>query len=119
MRPRRLQRCGARQRGRPHSGRGVPGAGELSKKLITEAKQTDARAWLGEVSSVVLQQSLRDAEAAYKNCGSMHIVDLVPRRVWRRGPRGAYTLVSDDGTNPDGITCGQRPPADATASTVT
>ncbi|MCX4700118.1 RNA-guided endonuclease TnpB family protein [Streptomyces sp. NBC_01373] len=49
------------------AGDAFPAAGELSKKLITEAKQTDARAWLGEVSSVVLQQSLRDAEAAYKN----------------------------------------------------
>ncbi|MBT2416011.1 transposase [Streptomyces sp. ISL-12] len=44
-----------------------PSAGELSKKLITQAKQTPARSWLGEVSAVVLQQSLRDAETAYKN----------------------------------------------------
>lgn len=44
-----------------------PKAGELSKKLITQAKQTVERSWLGEVSSVVLQQSLRDAETAYKN----------------------------------------------------
>ncbi|MEU9781405.1 RNA-guided endonuclease TnpB family protein [Streptomyces phaeochromogenes] len=44
-----------------------PAAGELSKQLITEAKQTTERPWLGEVSSVVLQQSLRDAEAAYRN----------------------------------------------------
>ncbi|MGP4042993.1 RNA-guided endonuclease InsQ/TnpB family protein [Streptomyces sp. 2A115] len=49
------------------AGQAFPTAGELSRKLITEAKQTDARAWLGEVSAVVLQQSLRDAEAAYKN----------------------------------------------------
>ncbi|WP_405640943.1 RNA-guided endonuclease InsQ/TnpB family protein [Streptomyces sp. NBC_00019] len=49
------------------AGQAFPAAGVLSRKLITEAKQTDARAWLGEVSSVVLQQSLRDAEAAYKN----------------------------------------------------
>ncbi|KAB1986370.1 RNA-guided endonuclease InsQ/TnpB family protein [Streptomyces triticiradicis] len=44
-----------------------PAAGELSRKLITEAKRTKERCWLGEVSSVVLQQSLRDAEAAYRN----------------------------------------------------
>ena len=49
------------------AGLAFPKAGELSRKLITEAKQTDARSWLGEVSAVVLQQSLRDAEAAYKN----------------------------------------------------
>ncbi|MFD0034175.1 helix-turn-helix domain-containing protein [Streptomyces sp. NPDC055059] len=44
-----------------------PRAGELSRRLITEAKKTPQRAWLGEVSSVVLQQSLRDAESAYSN----------------------------------------------------
>ncbi|MFE2062362.1 RNA-guided endonuclease InsQ/TnpB family protein [Streptomyces sp. NPDC059467] len=44
-----------------------PTAGELSRKLITAAKQTKERCWLGEVSAVVLQQALRDAEAAYRN----------------------------------------------------
>ncbi|MFD6819195.1 RNA-guided endonuclease InsQ/TnpB family protein [Streptomyces sp. NPDC060085] len=43
-----------------------PTAGELSRRLITEAKQTVERSWLGEVSAVVLQQSLRDVEAAYR-----------------------------------------------------
>ncbi|SHI07800.1 RNA-guided endonuclease InsQ/TnpB family protein [Streptomyces sp. 3214.6] len=52
----------ARRAGRP-----FPKAGELSTRLITEAKRTVERSWLGEVSAVVLQQSLRDAEAAYKN----------------------------------------------------
>jgi len=41
-------------------------SGELSKRL-TASKKTPERAWLGEVSSVVLQQSLRDLDAAYKN----------------------------------------------------
>jgi putative transposase len=49
------------------AGRPFPKAGEVSKKLITQAKQTVERSWLGEVSCVVLQQSLRDAEAAYRN----------------------------------------------------
>ncbi|WP_328743905.1 transposase [Streptomyces sp. NBC_00285] len=44
-----------------------PRAAELSKRLITEAKQTVERSWLGEVSAVVLQQSLRDVESAYRN----------------------------------------------------
>ncbi|MFI8091420.1 RNA-guided endonuclease InsQ/TnpB family protein [Streptomyces sp. NPDC086080] len=39
---------------------------ELSKRL-TAAKQTPERAWLGEVSAVILQQSLRDLDAAYRN----------------------------------------------------
>ncbi|AVH60238.1 RNA-guided endonuclease InsQ/TnpB family protein [Streptomyces dengpaensis] len=49
------------------AGEPFPTAGVLSQKLITQAKQTPERSWLGEVSAVVLQQSLRDAEAAYKN----------------------------------------------------
>ncbi|MGD3109909.1 RNA-guided endonuclease InsQ/TnpB family protein [Streptomyces sp. YGL11-2] len=41
--------------------------GDLSKLLITEAKKTQERAWLGDVSAVVLQQSLRDLDVAYRN----------------------------------------------------
>ncbi|MCR8576528.1 RNA-guided endonuclease InsQ/TnpB family protein [Streptomyces sp. Isolate_219] len=44
-----------------------PKIGDLSKRVITEAKKTEARAWLGEVSVVVLQQSLRDLDTAYSN----------------------------------------------------
>ncbi|WP_369275555.1 RNA-guided endonuclease InsQ/TnpB family protein [Streptomyces sp. R11] len=44
-----------------------PKTGDLSKTLITEAKNTSERAWLGEVSVVVLQQSLRDLDTAYRN----------------------------------------------------
>ncbi|MFI7608255.1 RNA-guided endonuclease InsQ/TnpB family protein [Micromonospora sp. NPDC049366] len=40
---------------------------ELSKRIITQAKGTPERAWLGEVSSVVLQQALADLNAAYRN----------------------------------------------------
>ncbi|KAK1186463.1 RNA-guided endonuclease TnpB family protein [Streptomyces sp. NBS 14/10] len=49
--------------------RGLPRltATKLSKQVVTEAKKTPERAWLGEVSVVVLQQSLRDLEAAYSN----------------------------------------------------
>ncbi|NLU67152.1 RNA-guided endonuclease TnpB family protein [Streptomyces sp. HNM0574] len=39
---------------------------ELSKRL-TAAKKTPERAWLAGVSSVVLQQSLRDLDTAYRN----------------------------------------------------
>ncbi|WP_249358078.1 transposase [Nocardia cyriacigeorgica] len=44
----------------------LPKDGELSKAL-TAAKATPERAWLGEVSSVVLQQALADANTAYRN----------------------------------------------------
>ena len=40
--------------------------GELSARL-TAAKATRERAWLGEVSAVVLQQALADLNAAYRN----------------------------------------------------
>jgi putative transposase len=40
--------------------------GELSRRL-TLAKQTPERAWLNEVSAVVLQQSLADLNRAYRN----------------------------------------------------
>ncbi|WP_405552575.1 transposase [Streptomyces canus] len=56
----------ARERARA-AGEAFPKIGDLSKLLITEAKRTEERAWLGEVSAVVLQQSLRDADTAYRN----------------------------------------------------
>ncbi|MFI7011353.1 RNA-guided endonuclease InsQ/TnpB family protein [Streptomyces sp. NPDC050145] len=40
--------------------------GELSKRL-TVSKKTPERGWLAKVSSVVLQQSLRDLDTAYKD----------------------------------------------------
>ncbi|MFE7216795.1 RNA-guided endonuclease InsQ/TnpB family protein, partial [Streptomyces sp. NPDC057611] len=40
---------------------------ELSRLRITEAKRSEERAWLADVSAVVLQQSLRDLDTAYKN----------------------------------------------------
>ncbi|MFD7292246.1 RNA-guided endonuclease InsQ/TnpB family protein [Streptomyces sp. NPDC059897] len=46
-------------------GRKAPSMAELSATLITQAKRTPDRAWLGRVSAVVLQQSLRDLGAAY------------------------------------------------------
>ncbi|MFE5407025.1 RNA-guided endonuclease InsQ/TnpB family protein [Streptomyces sp. NPDC056580] len=52
----------ARSQGLP-----FPKTGALSKQLITQAKNTPERIWLGEVSAVVLQQSLRDLDAAYRN----------------------------------------------------
>ena len=41
--------------------------GDLSKRVITGAKATPERAWLCEVSSVVLQQALADLTVAYRN----------------------------------------------------
>jgi IS605 OrfB family transposase len=44
-----------------------PTTAALSKTLITEAKRTPERAWLTEVSAVVLRQALADADRAYQN----------------------------------------------------
>ena len=40
---------------------------KISSLVITQAKKTEERKWLSEVSSVVLQQSLRDLETAWSN----------------------------------------------------
>ncbi|MGX4693353.1 RNA-guided endonuclease InsQ/TnpB family protein [Streptomyces sp. JNUCC 63] len=56
----------ARERARA-AGEAFPTAAVLSKTLLTEAEKSRERHWLGEVSAVVLQQALRDAEAAYRN----------------------------------------------------
>ena len=39
----------------------------ISSLVITQAKKTEERAWLGFVSAVVLQQSLRDLQTAWGN----------------------------------------------------
>ncbi|MCC5670438.1 transposase [Nostoc sp. CHAB 5784] len=44
----------------------LPGYNKLSA-MLTQAKKTEARIWLSEVSSVPLQQSLRHLDTAYKN----------------------------------------------------
>ena len=44
-----------------------PKSAELQKLVITQAKQTEEREWLGEVSSTALQQSVADLETAFKN----------------------------------------------------
>ncbi|WP_433309220.1 RNA-guided endonuclease InsQ/TnpB family protein [Micromonospora sp. CA-269861] len=49
------------------AGEGYVSDGELSKRVITQAKDTPERAWLGEVSAVVLQQALADLNSAYRN----------------------------------------------------
>ena len=56
----------ARERARA-VGEAFPKTGELSKTLISQAKRTPEREWLGGVSAVVLQQCLRDLDTAYRN----------------------------------------------------
>jgi putative transposase len=40
---------------------------EVQRRVITLAKRTPERAWLGQVASVALVQACRDARSAYKN----------------------------------------------------
>ncbi|MBM0229576.1 transposase, partial [Micromonospora sp. ATA51] len=56
----------ARQQAR-EAGEAYLSDGDLSKRVITQAKRTPERAWLGEVSAVVLQQALADLNNAYRN----------------------------------------------------
>lgn len=68
------------------AGRAKPSFAELSRQL-TQSKKTEGRAWLAEVSSVPLQQSLRDFERAYKN-----FFDVVTGK--RKKPRGVKKVGS-------------------------
>lgn len=45
----------------------LPSNGDLQKVCITQAKKTDLRGWLSEVSTIPLQQSIADLGVAYKN----------------------------------------------------
>jgi putative transposase len=63
------------------AGQGYVPDAELSKRL-TGSKKTPERAWLAEVSSVVLQQALADLNAAYRN-----FFDSVNGK--RKGPKAA------------------------------
>jgi putative transposase len=44
-----------------------PGESELQKQFITNAKKTEHRQWLSQVSNIPLQQSIRDLGTAYSN----------------------------------------------------
>lgn len=41
--------------------------GDTAKLVVTQAKRTPERTWLSEVSNIALQQSVRQAERAYRN----------------------------------------------------
>ena len=45
----------------------LPSNGDLQKLCITQAKKTDTRQWLSEVSTIPLQQSIADLGVAYSN----------------------------------------------------
>jgi len=45
----------------------LPSNGDLQKLVITQAKNTEERVWLSDVSVVPLQQSVADLGTAYKN----------------------------------------------------
>ncbi|MFC4335658.1 RNA-guided endonuclease InsQ/TnpB family protein [Salininema proteolyticum] len=62
------------------NGKRYPSTAELDRRLITWAKTTPERSWLSEVSTVPLQQALRDCHKAYRA-----FFDSMAGR--RRGPR--------------------------------
>ncbi len=49
------------------SDEGKPIPKNVDKKVITQAKKTEERYWLSEVSNIVLQQSFRDLQQAWSN----------------------------------------------------
>ena len=60
-----------------------PSSAELQKVCITQAKQTEGRKWLAEVSNIPLQQSIQDLGTAFKNC-------FDSRKGKRKGPRVGF-----------------------------
>ncbi|MFE1044892.1 hypothetical protein ACFW5S_03205 [Streptomyces olivaceus] len=100
MRPRRVRRRGRTRENARAAGEPFPKIGELSTRLVTQAKTTPKRSWLGEVSAVVLQQSLRDAETAYRNffaslgasvCGAPVRPGAIPAQREETGSHGVPT----------------------------
>ena len=82
----------AREAGQP-----FPTDAALSKAL-TAVKRTPARAWLAEVSAVVLQQALADANTAYRNFFASLKGTRKGRRLGRRGSGPAGTGRSRSGS---------------------
>ena len=72
---------------------------ELSARL-TACKATPERAWLGEVSAVVLQQALADLNAAYRNFFASCPGSGRARRWHRPGSGPARTTGSPSGSPP-------------------
>lgn len=60
-----------------------PSSAELQKICITQAKKTEGREWLAEVSNIPLQQSIQDLGVAFKN-----FFDY--RKGKRKGPRVGF-----------------------------
>lgn len=73
------------------AGLGFVDDGELQKRVITQGKRTPERAWLSEVSSVVLIQSLRDLNSAYR-------AFFGARRSGRRGRQWVFRASSPNVT---------------------
>ncbi|MFO8075371.1 MAG: transposase, partial [Egibacteraceae bacterium] len=65
------------------------GYGELDRAVITDAKKTPERVWLSEVSTVALQQAVRDAHRAYVNWWQH---GAKPPRMRRKHGRQAFRL---------------------------
>jgi putative transposase len=75
----------------------LPKNSELQKLCITQAKKTEAREWLGQVSAIPLQQSVADLGVAFKNffqsrSGKRRGKKVNPPRVKRRNNRQAARL---------------------------
>ena len=74
---------------------------DVQRRVITEGKRTEARAWLAEVASVPLVQSIQDAHKAYQNffdsCAGKRKGSRVgkPRFKSRKDNRQSFRLTSN------------------------
>ncbi|MCY7337136.1 MAG: helix-turn-helix domain-containing protein [Chamaesiphon sp.] len=67
----------------------LPSNGDLQKICITQAKTTDEREWLSEVSNIPLQQSVIDLGTSYKNFfdslkGKRKVKAIIAKNVHRK-----------------------------------
>jgi hypothetical protein len=95
LRPRRQ----AREQGLPYVS-----DTELSQQVISQAKTTEARAWLGEVSAVLLRQALADLNTSgRRGCQSFALRSGASRSViawWPLSLGCTESLRPSDGSQP-------------------
>ncbi|CAM03775.1 putative transposase [Saccharopolyspora erythraea NRRL 2338] len=85
-----------------------PSGTVLQKRLITDAKKTNERAWLTDAAAQMLQQAIRDCDQAYKNffdslkgrrggrrMGAPRFKSRKDARQAIRFTRGAFSAVTD------------------------
>jgi putative transposase len=88
---------------------------QVQRRVVTLAKTTPARQWLGEVASVALVQACRDARRGYRNwfdslsgarmgrkVGHPRFRSRKDHRAWIRLTRNGFTVTAGGGAGGEG-----------------